>query len=251
MKMQLVIVIIIIAIIFFLVVKIVCFCSKKYMTTLKNAGPRDAEARLGASGRGPYKLEYANKNDPYDRPSILKNFLTEQQCNQIINYSRNKLFDSEVIGGKYKNIRNSQQYWIPKNSSLVKPLFEKISRMYNIPFENAEDLQVVRYLPNQFYKEHHDSCCDDNDKCQEFVGKGGQRIITVLIYLNNNFTEGNTYFKNLDLKIKPPTGNAIVFYPLAKNSKKCHPLALHAGLPVSSGEKWVANLWFRERAFKS
>ena len=128
---------------------------------------------------------------------------------------------------------------------MVKPLFEKISQMYKIPFENAEDLQVIRYLPSQYYKEHHDSCCDDNSQCQEFVRRGGQRTITVLIYLNNEFGDGNTYFKNLDLKLKPPTGDAIVFFPLAKDTDKCHPYALHAGLPVTSGEKWVANLWFR------
>lgn len=195
-------------------------------------------------------LAYAKESDPYDRPYILQNLLTKSQINQIIQYSQDKLEDSEVIGGKYTNIRNSQQTWIPKNHPLVKPLFEKIGQMYNLPFDNAEDLQVVRYKPGQYYNEHHDACCDANDQCKKFVNRGGQRKLTVLIYLNNDFTEGETYFRNLDMKVKPKPGDAIVFHPLAKNSNLCHPLALHAGLSVAGGEKWVCNLWFREGKFR-
>jgi prolyl 4-hydroxylase len=69
------------------------------------------------------------------------------------------------------------------------------------------------------------------------------------IYLNDNFTGGHTYFKNLDLKLKPNIGDAVVFFPLADNSNKCHPYALHAGMPIETGEKWIANLWFREGKF--
>jgi prolyl 4-hydroxylase len=195
-------------------------------------------------------LEYADNNEPYDKPFILQNFITTDECNSIINRSKDKLFDSEVVGGKIKNIRNSQQYWINKNDPLVENMFKKVSGMFNIPIENAEDLQVVRYLPGQYYNEHHDACCDDNDKCEDFVKTGGQRMLTVLIYLNNDFEDGNTYFKNMNIKLKPPAGDAIVFYPLARGTNKCHPLALHAGMPVTSGEKWVANLWFREKKFR-
>lgn len=228
-------IIIIIAIIVIILAYVLCkFCA--------NSGPFEQFQNT--------QLAYANINDPYEKPSILKNFITKEKCNQIINSVQNKLIDSEVVGGKHKNIRNSQQYWISKNDPLVKPMFEKVSKMFNIPFENAEDLQVVRYMPNQYYNEHHDSCCDNNEKCMDFIKRGGQRMLTVLIYLNNEFGEGNTYFKNLNLKVKPPTGDAIVFFPLAKGTNKCHPLALHAGMPVSQGAKWVANLWFREGKFK-
>lgn len=194
-------------------------------------------------------LSYAKTSDPYQKPSIWTNLIDKKKCQEIINYAKDKLFDSQVIGGRHENIRNSQQTWISKNNPIVKSIFETVSNKYNIPFENAEDLQVVRYLPNQYYKEHHDSCCDNNEKCLEFFNRGGQRKLTVLIYLNDNFTEGETYFKNLNLKLKTEPGNAIIFYPLADNSNKCHPLALHAGLPVRQGEKWIANLWYRENKF--
>ncbi|CAH6421636.1 Oxoglutarate/iron-dependent dioxygenase, partial [uncultured virus] len=108
----------------------------------------------------------------------------------------------------------------------------------------------VRYEPGQYYKPHHDSCCEDIAKCREFAKVGGQRKLTVLVYLNDAFEGGSTEFPNLGFTAKPPPGDAIVFYPLANNTNRCHPLALHGGMPVTSGEKWVANLWFRESKFK-
>jgi prolyl 4-hydroxylase len=125
----------------------------------------------------------------------------------------------------------------------------RIANIVNLPLENAESLQVVRYEPDGYYKEHHDSCCDNTKICNDFIKRGGQRIKTVLIYLNDDFEEGSTYFPLLNKKYKPPKYSAIIFNPLAKNSNKCHPLALHAGLPVKSGIKYIANLWFREGKF--
>jgi prolyl 4-hydroxylase len=195
------------------------------------------------------QLGYANIDEPYNKPFVLHNAITNDQCKQIMDFAKDKLVDSEVVGGKNMHVRNSQQCWIPKNSPIARPIYEKISKIFNIPIENAEDLQVVRYLPGQYFNEHHDSCCDNNDKCSAFAKKGGQRALTVLIYLNNEFSEGHTYFKNLNTMVKPPAGNAVVFYPLAVNTSKCHPLALHAGMPVTEGEKWIANIWFRESKF--
>lgn len=195
------------------------------------------------------KILYAKDTDSYTKPIVIPNLLTLDECNNIIKYSEPHLIDSEVVSGKDLTIRNSQQTWLNKNDILMKPIIDKIVNITNQKFDRAEDLQIVRYKPNQYYNPHHDACCEDNDECKEFLGRGGQRVLTVLIYLSDDFTGGHTYFNNLDLKIKPNVGDAIVFHPLADNSNKCHPLALHAGLPVESGEKWIANLWFRERTF--
>lgn len=194
-------------------------------------------------------FEYSQINDPYTKPYIITDLLTKDECSMIIKLAKDKLFDSEVLGGRQKQIRNSKQAWLYKGDEQVKDIINKICHKVNMSFDNAEDLQVVRYHPEQYYNEHHDSCCDKNESCKNFIKRGGQRKLTVLMYLNDKFTEGETFFKNLNQKFKVPIGSALVFHPLAKNSHKCHPLALHAGLPVKSGEKWIANLWFREKKF--
>lgn len=195
--------------------------------------------------------EYASINDPYIKPFIIKKIISPTQCQEIIRYSEPKLIDSLILSGENKSIRNSKQCWIEKNSFLAKPLIEKVSSILNIAFENAEDLQVVRYLPGQYFKQHHDACCDNTPECKNFVSGSGQRILTVLIYLNGGFEGGYTYFPKLKLKIRVRPGSAIVFHPTAFNSNKCHPLALHAGMPVSKNIKWVANIWYRERKWSA
>lgn len=196
------------------------------------------------------KSGFADITESYTYPIVMPDVLTRKECSDIIHYSHSRLVDSLTVGGNQKKVRNSKQCWVPRRGKLAKPLIDKISAMYNIPVENAEDLQVVRYLPDQYYNEHHDACCDDNVKCTSFNKRGGHRILTVLIYLSGDFGEGETYFKNLDWKVKPDVGSAIVFRPLSNDTRRCHPLALHAGLPVKWGQKWVANLWFREGKFE-
>ena len=120
--------------------------------------------------------------------------------------------------------------------------------MTNMPFANAEDLQVVKYKPNGYYKAHYDSCCDKED-CNDFTELGGNRVITMVIYLNDDFDGGATKFINLNKEIKPDKYSGILFYSLNKAQNKCHTNSKHAGMPVKSGEKYIANVWIRENKF--
>lgn len=195
--------------------------------------------------------EYALKTDPYEEPYIINNIITEDEAKYII-YNASSKFDESTILGQVvdHDIRKSKTAWLHKiDDTVILTIMLRIANIVNLPLENAESLQVVRYEPNGYYKEHHDSCCDNTEICNDFIKRGGQRIKTVLIYLNDDFEEGSTYFPLLDKKYKPPKYSAIIFNPLAKNSNKCHPHALHAGLPVKSGVKYIANLWFREGKF--
>ena len=194
---------------------------------------------------------YALMNDTYNEPYIINNIITEEEAKHIINNASIQFSDSTILGQIVdRDIRKSKTAWLYKNSDpIIMRIMLRIANIVNLPLENAEALQIVKYEPDGYYKEHHDSCCDNVDDCTEFVKRGGQRVKTVLIYLNDEFTEGSTYFPVLNKKFKPPKYSALVFNPLAGNSSKCHPKALHAGLPVKSGIKYIANLWFRESKF--
>lgn len=206
---------------------------------------------------------HSNKNDffvtkdealmsePYDEPYIINNIITKEEAKYIIDNASIKFNDSTIAGQILDTkIRKSKTAWLYKDTDpLILNIVTRIANIVKLPIENTEALQVVRYEPNGYYKEHHDSCCDNSDICYNFIKRGGHRIKTVLIYLNDEFTEGATYFPVLNKKYKPPKYSAIIFNPLAVNCNKCHPKALHAGLPVASGVKYVANLWFREREF--
>jgi prolyl 4-hydroxylase len=146
--------------------------------------------------------------------------------------------------------RTSQTAWISKNDPVAQKILQKALEFTDKTMDECEDLQVVRYEPGTFYREHHDSCCDDSQGCIDFEKDGGQRLATLLVYLNNDFTDGETHFPKLDLKMKAEPGSAILFRPMGRDECKCHPKALHAGLPPSSGVKYVCNAWVRENKFR-
>lgn len=80
--------------------------------------------------------------------------------------------------------------------------------------------------------------------------RGGQRIATALLYLHPPEAGGATRFPRLELTVAPLLGRLLVFQNCGDNTQEPHPLSLHAGEPVDAGVKWIANLWFRERAWR-
>lgn len=165
--------------------------------------------------------------------------LTPDDCQYIINSAN--FAPSTTLDGN-KAYRTSETAWIPKTDAVAQKVLLKACELSGTSLEQCEDLQVVRYNPGTYYKPHQDSCCDKNTYCDEFKKERGERLGTLLVYLNNDFTDGETEFPNIKQKFKPSPGSGIFWDPYG-----CPPEALHAGLPVSSGTKYVCNSWIREK----
>jgi prolyl 4-hydroxylase len=199
-----------------------------------------------ANGRG-----FASVTSSWDPPAVIDSVLTREDCKYIIEKANSLFTPSTVVGSSANDpSRTSETAWIPKTDPIARKVFAKACEMTGKSMDCCEDLQVVRYKPGTFYKAHHDSCCDGSQACKDFESQGGQRIGTLLVYLNDEFTDGETHFPdNGDVKLKADPGSAIFFRPLASDCNQCHPKALHAGLPISSGTKYVCNAWVREGTF--
>lgn len=192
---------------------------------------------------------FAPPDSGYIQPVVYKNIITELEGNYILSNAEKKFKDSEIVGGFDNSIRKSKTTWLYPSDPIIKNIIKRICDMTEYPFKNAEPLQVVKYEAGGFYNEHHDSCCEDDPKCETFAEKSGQRVVTMLIYLNDSFTGGSTNFPKLNIDIKPPKYGGILFRPLEKDGTRCHPLALHKGMPILSGVKYVCNVWIRELEF--
>jgi len=201
---------------------------------------------------------YNDNPSQYIEPKIYENFISIEDCNYIMNKARKYLVISNIMGlqGKklnnenlttLKKIRNSEQMWINKNDLVYKKMIDKVSKLVNKDNTYFESLQVVRYKPGGFYNEHHDACCDDNDVCKNNIKHLGQRLYTFLICLDNSFSGGETRFPNLDKSFRLNRGDALFFHTHDINLNKCHKNALHAGLPIKDGIKWICNIWVRDR----
>ena len=182
--------------------------------------------------------------------SVFSEFITKEECEEIIKQAEPRLKKSMVVDVQTghdvpSNNRKSMQMFLPKQSTeLIKRLESRISALTNTPIENGEDFQVVKYGINDEYQPHHDFFdCEEMQKTERFK-QSGQRIATVIIYLNTPESGGATEFANLGLQIQAVCGHAVLFkYPKKEVS------SLHAGLPVKAGVKWIATKWIRERAF--
>lgn len=192
---------------------------------------------------------YSLEDDDYIEPEVFTDVITEDEKNYILQQAESRFARSGVVGSSEpSDVRTSETAWLDKSDPIVGPMMRRICDRFDVPFENSEQLQVVRYKPGTYYREHHDSCCDEGQACEDFAAQSGQRIRTILVYLNNEFTGGETNFPSLGLKLKAEPKGAIVFYPMDNVGKNmCHPKALHAGLPVESGEKYICNIWIREK----
>ena len=102
----------------------------------------------------------------------------------------------------------------------------------------GEPLQILRYRPGQEFKPHRD--------CTEDVAN--QRILTMLIYLNEDYSGGETFFLKTGLKVRGRRGDALLFRNADDNGAPDMD-TLHAGLPVQSGEKYLASRWIWRRRF--
>jgi prolyl 4-hydroxylase len=202
--------------------------------------------------RGP--RGYTEHHDPWEEPRIVNSVITKAECDAIIKTAEENFARSELVGveGGSDNSRTSETAWISKEHPTAQKVLRRACELTGRSFENCEDVQVVRYKPGTYYRRHHDSCCEDSKACLDFENRGGQRTATLLVYLNDEFTDGETHFPHHKggLKLKAQPGSAIFFRPLGAETARCHPKALHEGLPISSGTKYVCNVWIREGTFK-
>ena len=76
----------------------------------------------------------------------------------------------------------------------------------------------------------------------------GQRAVTALVYLNDGYEGGETDFPELGWKYRGRKGDALLFWNLTPQGEP-EPRTLHAGLPPTSGEKWLYSKWIRQKPF--
>jgi prolyl 4-hydroxylase len=132
-------------------------------------------------------------------------------------------------------------------NDLVKKIEARIAEVTGTPVPNGEGIQILNYAGGGEYRPHFDYF-PDNTGGRVHTAKSGQRIITIIMYLNDVKAGGATVLPNIKLSVYPKKGSALYFSYF--NSKgQVDPTTLHGGSPVVDGEKWIATKWIRERVF--
>jgi prolyl 4-hydroxylase len=174
---------------------------------------------------------------------------------KIINDTEPLLQDVTLFGkseskGKDSSIRNNFHYpnSIPNNSIELALLERHICKTANISIEYAEPPVILRYEPGQYYKWHYDFIYPHSPEIKNQINQFGQRESTGIYYLSDNCEGGETEFKNLNVSIKPKSGN-LVFFKNSDSDGNRNNNSLHKGAEVTKGTKWIVTLWFRSKPY--
>lgn len=179
----------------------------------------------------------------------LNDFLLPDHCDSLIELSQPQFIKTTTLGKEIEGYRVAQGAWLPSNDDKVDLLRKMISEYTSFPTENMEGTHIVKYEIGGEYKVHHDFFHPGESYYErEVTNRGGQRIKTALVYLNDGFTGGETEFPQLNIKVMPLKGKLVVWDNLNPDGSLDYK-SIHAGLPVTSGIKYIAVIWIRENKF--
>ncbi|MDR3379168.1 2OG-Fe(II) oxygenase [Cupriavidus basilensis] len=190
------------------------------------------------------------------RVTLYQQLLTDAECDALVELARGRLARSPVI-----NPDTGDENLIEARTSLgamfqvgehalIERIEDCIAAVTGIAADRGEGLQILNYKPGGEYQPHYDFFNPQRPGEARQLKVGGQRVATVVIYLNSPPAGGATAFPKLGLEVAPVKGNA-VYFSYRKSDGALDERTLHAGLPVEAGEKWIATKWLRERPYRT
>ncbi len=187
------------------------------------------------------------------RVVVFADLLSAQDCAELIALARSRLARSETVetstGASAVNPARTSEgmFFEPGEFPVCARLEKRLAALLGWPVENGEGLQILRYRPGAEYLPHYDYFDPDEAGTPAILRRGGQRVGSIVCYLNTPAAGGATVFPDVGLEVAPVRGNAVFF-----SYDRPHPATrtLHGGAPVDAGEKWVATKWLREGRFE-
>lgn len=180
-------------------------------------------------------------------------FLPPAACAWIMDRARPKLEAARVKnpeqgGANTDSYRsNTGMGFSALDTDLVLQLTHaRIAAAIGAPVMHQEPTNILHYTPGQQYRPHFDFLDPGEAHFQRELQAFGQRTVTFLIYLNDDYEGGETAFPRLDWSFKGRAGDALMFWNVTRDGRP-DPMTLHAGTPPARGEKWLFSKWVRDR----
>jgi prolyl 4-hydroxylase len=188
----------------------------------------------------------------HPRVVLFGGLLTDAECDALIEEARPRLARSETVvnatgASEINAARTSEGMFFQRGeSALIQRLENRMAALLAWPVKWGEGLQVLHYAPGAEYKPHHDYFDPKQSGTAAVLRRGGQRVGTLIMYLNTPTRGGATTFPDVALDVAAIKGNAVFF---SYDQPDISTRTLHGGTPVVEGTKWVATKWLREREF--
>lgn len=186
--------------------------------------------------------------------ALIEGLLSPAECDELIGLSAGKLQRSEVVGTDGRlaisGVRTSRgTHFAVGENALVARLEARIAALVGEPVDHGEPLQILHYGTGGEYLPHHDYFDAGQPGIEQHLRHGGQRVATMVIYLSEVEEGGDTVFPELSLSVRAQPGGA-VYFEYADRAGRLDARLLHAGAPVTRGEKWIATKWLRQGPYR-
>jgi hypothetical protein len=189
------------------------------------------------------------------RIAAVEGFASPEICDWLIERARPKLapakvYDRETGGPRSENVRTNSECHFPRDESDLVLLFlrARMASITELPVHAMEATAILHYLPGQEFLPHFDFLDTDSPGPAKDVAEHGQRVLTFLLCLNDEYEGGETEFPALGKRWKGRKGSALFFWNVEPDGTPDRRTA-HAGLSPTRGEKWLLSQWIRGRPF--
>jgi prolyl 4-hydroxylase len=191
----------------------------------------------------------------HDDPDIrlFPSFLNDEVCDWLIERAKPRLVRALVYdpGSKSDVVSetrtNTSAGFNLMETDLVHLMVQtRISAASGLPFVNMEGSTVLHYHVGQQIDDHYDFVDPSIPDYEQEVRTRGERVMTFLVYLNDDYAGGETDFPRLDVSHKGRRGEGLYFIN-ALPSGAPDLRSRHAGRPPASGEKWTLSQFIRNR----
>jgi hypothetical protein len=125
--------------------------------------------------------------------------------------------------------------------AFIKTLVDRASKVTNHDWRNWEAPVITKYRQGALFAKHNDA---SPTKGSEWKDLGGQRVVTVITYLNTCKTGGGTKFDELGFTVQPQQGSALIFYPADATTLEADERTVHQSLPAVD-DKYIVQLFGR------
>ena len=188
--------------------------------------------------------------------AVLNEVLSIDECAALIEMARPRLKPStlvdpatgrDVVSGLRASLG---MFFRPAENELIARIDKRFAELTDLPLEHGEGLQILHYPLGAGSAPHFDYLQPSNETNRASIARSGQRISTLVAYLNDAPAGGETVFPELGWQVSPQRGNAVYFESCDAEGALL-PASVHASQAVTEGEKWVATKWTRTRPFVS
>ncbi len=187
------------------------------------------------------------------RIATVENIASPELCDWLIARAKPKLAPAEVYDhdtGKQRveQVRtNSACYFQWDDSDLLLiALRTRMAAAAELPLQGLESTAVLHYRPGEEFLPHFDFLDTAKPGHAKDVAMRGQRVLTFLIALNEDYEGGQTDFPELGKAWKGRKGSGLFFWNVEPDGS-VDGRTRHAGLPTIRGEKWLLSQWMRAR----